>query len=154
MGLVDSDLADAITLGLGQSLPHSAETLGFATGILNELRAATAGFGGMSPGPYSISGMSGSSMATRVKNAAGYPSVSAELTSFCQAISDAVALGIVVYTGPGPVFFLGGTISGISGSSMASAAGFPSVTSQVSGMCGAIATYINSNASVTSGVIS
>lgn len=154
MGLVDADLADAITLGLGKSLPSPPEVLGFAKGILDELRAATAGFGGPSPGPYSISGMSGSSMATRVKNAAGFPSVSSELSNFCQAISDAVALGLVIYTGPGPVFFLGGTISGISGSSMASAAGFPSVTSEVSGMCGAIATYINGNASVTSGVIS
>lgn len=155
MSLNVTALADAITIGLGQSLPHSPEVLGFAQGIIDELKAGTAGFGGPNPSPYSISGVTGSSMAGRVKNAAPYPSVSSELSAFCGSIATQIQAGIVTYSGPpGGPYALGGTISGVSGSAIASGAGFPSVTSQLSGMCNAIANHTVSNAQVVSGVIS
>lgn len=157
MSVSPTALAAAMATGIGQSAPTS-QLSGFAKGILEELTQ----HGMASSGPPSgntISGMSGSSMATKVAGYAGYPNVSAELMGFCSAIvSHIESAGLVSYTGPGPVFFLGGTISGLSGSAMASgvmsSVGYPSVTSQLSGMCGAIASHIMSNAEVNSGTIS
>lgn len=159
---LDADaLAMEITLGLGQTTP-SDEVKGFAQGIIDELKAATASFGG-TPGPHVISGMTGASMAGKIKDAAGYPSVTPQLMGFAQGICDHVQmLGIVTYVGPPPPavpdWFLGGTVTGLSGAVMAvtvqGAAGFPSVTSQLTGMCSAIADHIVANAEIVMGVIS
>jgi len=155
-------LAAQIATGLGQP-SASDEVKGFAHGVLDELTmSGLATFGG-TPSPHPISGMTGSSMANRIMSYVGYPNVSPQLLNFCTGICNHIqTAGIVTYTGPTPPavpnYFLGGTVSGLSGSAMASlvqaAVGYPSITPQLLGLCDAIATHIISNAQVVSGVIS
>lgn len=158
MSLNPSALAAAMASGIGQSSPTS-ELSGFAQGIIEELTSN----GVAAQGPQSgnmISGISGSSMATKVVAAAGYGSVSSKLSSFCNGIvSHITSAGMVSYTAPGPGFWnLGGTISGLSGSAMAatvaSDVGYGSVSSELSGMCNAICNHIIANGDVEAGVIS
>jgi hypothetical protein len=161
MSVSPSLLGTEIATALGQSSATS-QVIGFATGILNELtQSGMAAFG--SPSGNTISGMTGADMASKVAAAAGFGSVSGTLSGFCSGIvSHIQSAGMVSYTGPTPpatpVYFLGGTISGLSGSAMAAqvqaSAGYPSVSSQLLGMCTVIANHIMTNAQVTSGIIS
>lgn len=161
MAVNASLLATQIATGMGQSSATS-QVMGLATGILAELTGnGTAAVG--SPAGNTISGMTGSDMASKVSTAAGFGSVSSVLSGMCSGIvSHIQSSGSVSYTSPTPpafpVYFLGGTISGLSGSAMAaqvkSSAGFPSVTSQLLGLCTAIANHIMANAEVTAGIIS
>ena len=107
--------------------------------------------------------MTGASMASKVQGYAGYPTVSTELLDFCSAIVDHIqGDGIVTYTGPpmppGNDWFLGGTISGLSGATLAaliqSYVGYPLVSTELLGMSTAITDHIEANAEVVSGVIS
>jgi len=154
-------LATEITTGLGQLLP-TVQVTGFATGVLNELTQKGVASTGLPTG-NTISGMSGSDMADKVATDAGYGSTSAVLVKFCTGIVNHIQeAGIVSYTGPvppaAPIYYLGGTISGLSGPAMAalvqSNVGYPSVSVELLGMCNAICTHIVTNAQVTSGVIS
>jgi hypothetical protein len=157
-----TQLAGEIATALGHPGNVTTQVLGFARGILEELtQSGSATFGNI-PGPHSISGLTGSSMANRVKTYAGYPTVSSQLLGFCTGISTHVMTGVVTYTGPSsptpPNWFLGGTISGMTGSGMANQVKinvpFPYVTSELLAMCQAIVSHIQTNAQVTSGVIS
>lgn len=157
-------LASQIAAGLGHPGDVTVQVQGFATGILEELtQNGTAGFNGGIPSPYSITGMSGGSLATKVAGYAGYPGVSPQLLSFCTAIvSHIQGAGIVTYVGPpppaNPNYFLGGTISGLVGATMASliqaAVPYPFVSTELLGMSDAICNHIVANAQVVSGVIS
>lgn len=157
-------LASEIAAGLGHPGDVTVQVQGFATGILEELtQNGVAGFNGGVPSPYSISGMSGSSLATKVASYAGYPFVSPELLSFCTGIVTHIqGSGIVTYVGPpppaNPNYFLGGTISGLVGATMASiiqgAVPYPFVSAELLGMSNAICNHIVANAQVVSGVIS
>lgn len=158
-----TQLADEIRSAMGFPLPVSPQLIGWATGVLDELTSnGSATFGGMAGG-HPISGMTGSSMASKVAAAAGYPSVTSELENFCTAIVDHIESdGIVTYIGPVPPtmpdWFLGGTISGLDGSALAvlvkDAVGYPSVTSELETFCTAFTDHIMNNAEVESGVIS
>lgn len=161
MAVSPSVLAAAMSTGIGQSTV-TPQLLGLATGILNELTISGHAAVGHPSGNL-ISGMSGSSMASRVATDAGYGSVSTQLLHFCTGITTHILTsGTVSYTGPVPpapiVYFLGGTIHGLSGSAMAALVaadvGYPFVSSQLLGLCDAVATHIMANATVTSGVIS
>lgn len=160
MALNPTALSSAIATGLGQSGPTS-QTTAFANGIITALKAGIAVFGASASG-NAISGVSASTMASLIQSAAPYPGSSSQLTGFCGAIATHIMTGTVTYTGPPPPatppWILGGTIVGLSGSSLASLAqsmaGFPSVSSQLTGMCTAITTHIMANATVVSGVIS
>lgn len=155
-------LASQIAAAVGHPGNVTQQVQGFATGILNELtQSGHAAVG--SPSGNTISGMTGTSMASRVASAAGYSFVSTPLRNFCTGIVTHIqSAGSVTYTGPIPpapvVYFLGGTIVGLSGPSMAalvqSTVGFPFTSSQLSAMCTAIATHIMTNAQVSSGTIS
>jgi len=156
-------LAAAIVTGIGQSGPPTTPVTGFATGIINEIEQNGMATFGSVPTPNPVSGVTGPGMASKIQAAAGYPNVSTPLSNFCSAVATYInSNAIVTYTGPippaNPAWFLGGTISGLSGSALASAVqssmGFPSVSSQLLGMCTAITDHITNFASVTSGVIS
>lgn len=160
MALNPSALSAAIASGLGQS-GTTSQTDAFANGIITALMAGVAIFG-VSASGNAISGVSDSTMASLIESAAPYPGSSSQLSGFCTGIASHIMTGTVTYTGPPPPavppWILGGTIVGLSGSAMASlvqsSAGFPSVTSQLLGMCSAIANHITANAEVVSGVIS
>lgn len=156
-----TQLAGEIATALGHPGNVTPQVLGFARGILEELTLnGSASFGG-TPGPHPISGLSGTSMASRVRSYAGYSTVTSQLQGFCTGIATHIMTGVVTYTGPTsptpPNWFLGGTISGMTGSGMAnlvkSSVPFPNVTSQLLAMCQAVVNHIQSNAQVASGVI-
>src|SRR5579863_7374403 len=110
-----SGMADSIRSTMGFPLPVSTQLTGWATGIIGELTghglvnnasgtitgvcapgsplSAGAGTGGL------ISGLSGSRLASAVQAAAGYPSVSSQLTAFCaQIVLHIQTAGIVTFT--------------------------------------------------------
>lgn len=161
MAVNPSLLATQIVAGIGQS-SVTTQVTGFATGILDELTQNGIAVFGVSPTGNTITGLSGSSMASRVAAGAGYGSVSPELMNFCTGIVTHILTATVTYTGPTPpsepAWFLGGTIVGLSGPAMAAlvqaSVGYPNVSSQLQGMCSAICDHITANAEVTSGVIS
>lgn len=155
-------LADEVATALGNPGNITSQVLGWATGLLEELtQNGSATFGGFA-GPHPISGMSGSSMATKIANYAGYPGANSTLIAYCNGIvSHIQGSGTVTYTSPTglpPNWFLGGTISGLSGSAMAaevaSSVGYPGVSPELLAKCTAIADHITGNAEVVSGVIS
>lgn len=157
MAMSASALAGEIAAALGES--QTTEIEGFATGFVDGLKLGVATFG--PPSGNTISGVLGPTVAGLIQSAAGYPSVSAELTGFGSGFATHIATSaIVTYTGPGPPagFFTGGTISGLSGSTFASlvqaAAGYPSVSAELEALCTAVTDHIVANAEVVSGVIS
>lgn len=164
MAMNGPGLGDEIASALSQS--PTTQMTGFGKGIVEAVQQGTATFGNI-PGPHPISGVSFSTMASLIQGYAGYPSVSPELSNFCDGIATHVMTGTVTYSGPPPsppvimppaAWFLGGVISGLSGSAMASLVaskvGYPSVSSELTAMCNAIANHIMTNAQVVSGVIS
>lgn len=114
-----------------------------------------------------IAGMSGSTLASLVASLAGYPFVSSKLMAFCnEIVSHIQSFGVVAFasgniTGtctntndtPGTLVSgagTGGTISGLSGSTLANAihaaAGYPGSTStKLMQFCTAIVNYIMAN---------
>lgn len=158
MALSPASLAAELVIGVGQSGPPTVEILAFASGVIDALKLGTAGFGGPIPGPYPISGISGTVMAAGIASAAGYPGVSPVLQGFCDALATALNTGLVTYTGPGPTFFTGGKISGYDPAAFAAAiaagAPYPSVTAELEGMASAFATVLAADADVLGGVIS
>ena len=182
-----ADMADAIRSAMGFPTPVSAQLQGWAQGVIEEITTSAlvnnatgtvSGTAAPVPGPLSagsasgglISGMSGSSMASKVANYAGYPSASAELIAFCtEIVSHITSMGTVDFasgniTGictntpitPGTLTGAGsgGTISGLSGSTLASAvhgsAGFPGSTSaKLTQFCTALVNYLIANAEVS-----
>jgi hypothetical protein len=184
--MVGANLADSIRSTMGFPTPVSTQLTGWGTAIVNELTghglvnnasgtitgtcppssplSSGAGTGGL------ISGLSGSRLASAVATAAGYGSVSSELSAFgAQIVAHIQTSGIVTFTSgeitgtctntpisPGPLADgagSGGKISGLSGSMLATliqgAAGYPSVSAQLTNFCTAIVNYIMTNASVT-----
>ena len=166
MAMDGLQLADEIAAAMGYS-PTSAQLQGFGKGIVEEVKNGTATFG-TTPSGHTISGIVFSSMANLIKTYGGFPSVSAELLALCDGVSSNIMdNAIVTYIGPPPnppiiepedAWFLGGTISGLDGSSMANdvkdAVGFPSVSTLLLAKCTAIVDHIMNNAEVVSGVIS
>jgi len=166
MALNETALAQDIADAMGFPTV-SAQLVGWSKGVIEEVKKGVATFGNI-PTPHPISGIVGSSMASLITNYAGYGTTSPELTSFCNGIAThIVTSGVVTYTSPVPAppaimppaaWFLGGTISGLSGGAMASMVqtmvGFPSVSSKLLAECTAIADHIMNNAEVVSGVIS
>jgi len=156
-------LADEIAAAIGQSFT-TAQLIGFATGVLEEVtQNGSATFGGF-PGPHPISGLSGSSMANKVVTYVGYPFVSSVLIAFCGAIADHIMTnGQVTYTSPiipldpANSWTSNGTISGLNGPQLASeiqaAVGYPFVSTQLIGFATAITDHIMNNAEVNFGVI-
>jgi hypothetical protein len=177
-------MADSIRSSMGFPLPVSSQLTGWASAVVAEVQmgivnnavvtGVTAAGGTLSNGASSggiISGLSGSRLATAVASAAGYPSVSSQLTAFCtQIVLHVQTLGLVAFasgniTGnctstplsPGPLVAGEGTngmISGLSGSTLATAihgaAGYPgSVSSKLTQFCTAIVAYIMANARVS-----
>lgn len=165
MALDEVALADEIASAMGYP-STSAQLVGWAKGVVEEVKHGVATFGNI-PGPHPISGVLGPSMASLISNYAGYGSVSPELTSFCAGIAThIISSGVVTYTSPVPAppallpadaWFLGGTISGLSGAGMAalvqSMVGYPSISSKLLAECNAIASHIMANAEVVSGTI-
>ena len=184
--LVASAMADAIRSAMGFPTPVSAQLTGWATGVISEIHnakvnniagtitgvtapgsplSAGAGVGGI------ISAMSPSSMASSVQAAAGYPSVSSQLSTFCaQIVLHIQTMGTVTFaaghiTGtctntplsPGPLVAgagSGGKIIGLSGSTLASAihaaVGYPGgVSAPLTNFCTAMVNYIMTNADVS-----
>lgn len=159
MSLSSSTLASDIATALGHSGNVTLQVLGFAQGIIDELTQN----GVASTGPITgntISGVTGSSMASKISVAAGFGSVSAKLLNFCNGISSHITSAAnITYTGPGtsPPYSTGGTISGLSGSAMASLissnVGYGSVTSILLAMATAVTNHITINAQANAGVI-
>jgi len=183
MVMVAAALANALKNGLGfAAQPTSSETTGLATSIISHLSSGTvshASVTGTAPpsgGPLTlgaaaggtISGLSGSSLATLMKNNMGKPSVTPELQGMANGIANHLSTGLVTFlvgsiigtcantpVNPGPLAGsgLGGTISGLSGSTMAtamaSAMGKPGTTPELIDFCTAIVNYVQTNASVT-----
>jgi len=123
MALIPADLADKIKNDMSFGGATSTQLVGWATGVIDEIQAAAiinnaagtiTGVCPPSGGPLIagegtsgiISGMDGSNMATRVKNEAGYPSVSSQLTTFCTEIVDHIH-------NSGSVDFASGNITGV-----------------------------------------
>lgn len=185
MAMVGSAMADSIRSSMGFPLPVSHQLTGWASAVVAEIELGKVNniagtvTGTAAPGPLSggaasggiISGLSGSRLATAVAAAAGYPSVSSQLTAFCtQIVLHIETLGLVSFasgkiTGtctntplsPGPLVGgagSGGQISGLSGSILAvaihGAAGYPgSVSGKLTQFCTAIVNYVMANAQVS-----
>lgn len=158
-----SQLADEIRVAMAFPAPTSTQLIGWATGVLDELTSNGMATSRFFAGPHPISGMSASSMATKVADEAGYPGVSDELLDYCEAIVEHIeGDGEVFYTAPLPppdadAWFLNGTISGLDGSTLASLiaskVGYPGVSTKLLAKATAIVDHIQDNAEVTDGVI-
>ena len=156
MAMVASDLATQLKAGLGFSgNPMTGQVSGMATAIIAEFAAASVANAsgtvlGTAPptgGPLTagsaaggtISGMSGSDLASKMKSDSGFPSVSPQLLNFCTAMVTHFLTGVVSFAsgningtctntaGPPPIPGIlsagvgtGGLISGYSGSTLAS----------------------------------
>lgn len=182
MGLVASDLADAIKNALGFStLATTSETVGMAKAIIDELTInglvnnASGTITGIAPssgGPLSngagsggvISGLTGASLANRMKTEMGKPSISSPLLQMATSIANHLLTGIVSFastkitgictntsSNPGPLTNGAGTdgvISGLSGTVLANdmKSGFGgTVSPELLAMCNAIVNYIMTN---------
>jgi len=183
-------LADKIRSDMGFPIPVSTELTGWGSGIVTHIKLgslvahASGTVSGTAPpagGPLSsgiatgtpganISSMSGATMAGLVQIGAGYPSVSSELSTFCdEIVSHIQTLGQVDFasgeiTGtctntvlsPGPLTGgagTGGIVSGLNGDTLATAihnaVGYPgAVSTPLKLFCNAITDYIEANASV------
>ena len=167
MALDASALSEEMRVAMGFPSPVSTQLLGWSMGVVEEVLNGFATFGNV-PSPHPISGVTGAGMASLIANYAGYGFVTPQLLNFCTAVADHITgSGIVTYIGPPPAppglqppdaWFLGGTISGLSGASMAAdvaaAVGFPGGSPQLLSQCTVIANHIMANAQVVSGVIS
>ncbi len=168
MATSSSGLAEEVRKAMVFPLPISKELIGWATGVLNELTGNGTATARIIPGPHSISGMTGGSMADKVVQEAGYPNASKELKLYCGAIVAHIqGSGQVFYIAPiaappaiqpADAWFLGGTISGLNGPILAGliakAVGYPGVSARLLAKATAIVDHIQNNAEVTDGVIS
>lgn len=161
MAMNPTDLASEIASALGYPGNVTIQVQGFAQGIIEEITQNGVASTGAVPSPHNISGITGASMAAKVANYAGYGYVTPTLLGYCTGIvSHITSSAVVSYTGPGglpPLFFLGGTISGLSGAAMAIqvalSAGYPGVTPQLLAKCTAIADHIMNNGEANNGSI-
>jgi len=184
MAMVVADLADALKVGLGFGAePTSSETIGMATAIINELGVGIVAhligeITGTAPSPSGptlsdgaatgglITGMTGASLADKMKTEMGKSSVSSELLDMATEIADHLSTATIEFaagditgicahtpTVPGPLVGegTGGTLQGLSGPTLASAlAGvFGSLSPELSDLCNALIDYISNNAEVT-----
>lgn len=184
MAMSASTLADDIKTALGFSDPTSDETKGLAKSIVEEIQAASTanapgtvtGNAPPSGGPLvggaasngTILGMTGASLAGRLKTNMGKPSITPELQGMADAIVSKVMAGSVSFSlvtgvcsntsGPPPTpgvltgAAANGTISGIVGDDLAleiaTNMGKGAPTPELKAMCGAIADHIVNNAVV------
>lgn len=144
-----TQMANEIMIALGEPLPASTEIQGFATGLVNGLKAGSAIVSG------NIIGLSGSTIAAAIQAGAGYPSITPALSGFGTSFATYVmASGHVVPSPPVPP---SGPILGLSGSAwatqVAAASGFPSVSPKLLAFSTAVMTHISTNAIVVLGVI-
>lgn len=165
MALDPTALASDIASAMGYPTV-SPQLIGWASGVLEEVKNGMA-TSRNTPSGHTISGISGSAMATLIADYGGYGSVSTQLTNYCGAIaSNIMSNAIVTYTAPvlnppaiqpPDAWYLNGTLSGLDGSSLASdvaaAVGYPSVSAKLLAKCTAITTHIMGNAEITDGVI-
>jgi len=166
MALNANDLATEIRNAMGFPAPNSPQLVGWAQGVINEITTNGSATFGTTPGPHTISGMTGASMASFVVASSGgnYPVATSELTAFCQGIINHIqGDGQVFYTGPNTgipatSWFQGGTITNLDGSAMANEivtqVGYPNASPELIAECTAIVDHIEGNAEVESGVIS
>lgn len=162
MALNGAQLGNEIADAFGNK--SNKYTIAFGNGIVEAVKMGTASYG-LIPGPHMISGISGAIMSNFIMAYGGYPKITSQLEKKCAAIADHVMLaGKVTYTGPPtvppafpPDWFIGGTISGLSGSVLANLVaqyvGYKNVSSVLLKECGAITAHIMKNVLVTSGVI-
>lgn len=142
----------------------SKQLVGWAKAVVTEVTSGVAGFGGI-PGPHAISGLVGPRLAKLIAKEAGYPGVTPELIKYATAITTYImSAAKVTYKAPppngmgAPDWFIGGTISGMSGQplaqAIAKAEGYPDVSEQLLKKSTAIVEYIQANAGVQKGAIS
>lgn len=186
--MTPSGMADFIRVSMGFPLPVSAQLTGWGTGIVGELTS----FGKISNPPGTVDGIAptaggflvsgiatngiifnldASRLATAVVAAAGYPSVSAEVTAICaQLVLHIETLGKATFNFGGitgvctntpltPGILTGGTgangfILNLDGTILATAvhgaAGYPgSLSPELTNFCTAIVTYITANAKLS-----
>lgn len=169
MAVNPNQLADEVRSAMGYPAPTSDQLVGWATGVLDELTQNGTATSRNIPGPHTISGMTGASMAAKIVAASNgtYGFISTELEAYCGAIASHIqSSGQVFYTAPIPTnppppsesYFLNGTITGLDGptlaSLVASAVGYPFVSALLLAKCTAITSHIMSDAEVTDGTIS
>ena len=186
MAMLGADLATSIRVAMAFPEPNSEQMLGWGNAIVQHVQTgsvdnASGTVTGTVPpngGPLQdgaatngiISGLSGSTLASLVASEAGYPSVSAELSTICEEIVFHIqgfalvefAAGSITgtctnttttagtFTGTGS----GGTLSGMNGGGLANAihtaVGYPgSVSAKLTQFCSAIVNYIEANAEVS-----
>jgi hypothetical protein len=142
-------MAEEITLALGQPLPASAQIKSFAQGMIDGLRGGTAIVSGQ------IVGLSGTGIAAAIQAGAGYPQITPQLAGFGTSFATYVMSSAIV--SPSPPIPPSGPILGLSGAAyatiLASASGFPAVTPQLLGFATAVMSHISNNAVVVAGVI-
>lgn len=183
MALVASDLAEKIRSDMGYPSPASGQLEGWADGVITEIKNAVVNHSlvtGTCPptgGPLQsgtadngvITGIDSTAMASNIKDAAGYPSISGKLQTFCDEIANHIMTGFVKFDSGGitgtctntistPGALAGGAgnsgyIYGLSGSTLASnihsASGYPgSVSDKLTQFCTAFTDYIMNNSDV------
>ena len=168
MAVNPTQLANEIVAAVPYPSAATTELIGFATGVLDELTQNGSATSRNFPGPHPISGMTGGSMADKIRanSYASFGYTSVPLLNFCTAIVSHIhGMGVVTYTSPIPAnppppsdsWFLGGTISGLNGATLAALVTaqvpYPFVSPQLISFCTAITTHIMTNAEVTDGVI-
>lgn len=188
MAMTGAGMAEAIRVAMGFPLPVSSQLTGWGNGVVGHIQSdaevshSSGDVTGTCPpsgGPLTggaadngaISGMTPGDMATEVMTEAGYPSVSSELTAFCEEIVDHIETFGVVEFGSGDITGTctntpvspgslaagegsSGFIKDLDGDTLAdsihTAAGYPGVTSTpLKNFCNAIVDYIMDNAEVT-----
>lgn len=153
MAMNINNLSSEITSGLSQTTP-TTETDGFARGVIEEIIANGVATTGSPTG--TISGITGAGMSTLIEGYAGYPSVSTELSNFCTEIANHINNNAIV-TYPSSPYSNNGTISNLNGTTLANAVktavGYPSVSSELQGMCDAVVNHVMNNAVCNGGSI-
>lgn len=165
MPMSGPDLAQDLADALGEK-EVSDNLKGWANAVVTEIQSGVVTFGNI-PGPHPITALVGPRLAALIAQEAGYPGPTPELIAYAGAITAHVMTGTVTYKTPLPnppplpppaAWFLDGTISGLAGpvlaQQIASALGQPAPSSELLKKATAIVNHIQTNAVVTSGVIS
>jgi hypothetical protein len=166
MGMQYQQLGSEIQQAMGFPAPPSRQLIGFAQGIIEELQQNGKFTSRKKPSGHIISGITPSSMASKIASACGYNGVSSMLVNFSSGVCEhIISKAITTYSAPTPAeelpppqcWYKNGIISGLIGSEMASkianAMGQSFVSDKLLAECNAIVKHIMSNAIVTDGNI-